>query len=48
VKKPNGTQSKLLDSSRIQSLGWSPEVKIDTGLMQTYEWYLNFKSGEVN
>jgi GDP-L-fucose synthase len=38
--KPNGIQSKLLDSNKIRDFGWSPKVNFDEGLLQTYKWYL--------
>tara|TARA_B100001287_G_C22631474_1_gene505394 strand:- start:270 stop:1184 length:915 start_codon:yes stop_codon:yes gene_type:complete len=38
--KPDGNPRKLLDSSLINSLGWYPEIKLDDGLKNTYEWYL--------
>ncbi len=37
---PDGNPRKLLDSSRINSLGWKPEINLDKGLEDTYEWYL--------
>ena len=39
--KPDGNPRKLLDSSTINKLGWSPEVDLDNGLRLTYKWYLN-------
>lgn len=30
--KPDGTMRKLLDVSRIKSLGWSPQISLDQGL----------------
>lgn len=39
--KPDGNPRKLLDSSTINKLGWSPEVNLDNGLRLTYRWYLN-------
>lgn len=39
-KKPDGMMKKLLDSSRIKSLGWSPKLNIDEGLKQTIDNYL--------
>jgi GDP-L-fucose synthase len=35
--KPNGTMRKLLDSSRIQTLGWKPKVQEKAGLCSAYE-----------
>jgi GDP-L-fucose synthase len=37
--KPNGTPRKLMDSSRISSLGWSPKVGLEEGLEKTYKWF---------
>ena len=37
--KPNGTPRKLLDSSRINSLGWTPMHSLQSGIRETYEWY---------
>lgn len=34
--KPDGTPRKLLDSSLIQSLGWSPQVPLEEGLRRAY------------
>ena len=42
--KPDGTPKKLLDVSRIKSLGWEPATSLAEGLRETYEWYL--KSSE--
>lgn len=35
--KPNGTMRKLLDSSRIQALGWKPKVQEKVGLHSAYQ-----------
>ncbi len=34
--KPDGTPRKLLDVSRLRSLGWSSRVGLEQGLVQTY------------
>jgi hypothetical protein len=36
---PDGTPRKLLDSSKIMSLGWSPSITLDIGLRSTINWY---------
>jgi GDP-L-fucose synthase len=38
--KPDGTPRKLMDSSRIRALGWSPKIPLRAGIEQTYRWYL--------
>ncbi len=40
LSKPDGTPRKLLDSSRMRSLGWKPEIDFKDGLKETYNWYL--------
>ena len=37
--KPDGMLRKLLDSSKINSLGWKPKISIEESLKKTYEWY---------
>jgi GDP-L-fucose synthase len=39
ASRPNGTMQKLLDSSKIRSLGWSAQISLDEGLKSTYEWF---------
>jgi len=39
--KPDGTLQKLLDISKMQSLGWSPRISLRDGIRQTYEWSLD-------
>ncbi len=38
--KPDGTPRKLLDVSRLQSLGWQAGIPLREGIEQTYRWYL--------
>lgn len=38
--KPDGTPRKLLSVERIQALGWRARQSLETGLRQTYEWYV--------
>jgi len=37
--KPDGTPRKLLDTSRLTSLGWKPKITLRTGIEQTYAWF---------
>lgn len=37
--KPDGAPRKLLDVSRLSSLGWSFETPLEEGLRKTYEWF---------
>lgn len=39
--KPDGTPRKLLDTSRLQGLGWKPSIELREGLESTYEWFLH-------
>jgi GDP-L-fucose synthase len=40
--KPDGTPRKLLDSSKINTLGWRSKIELKQGLEQTYEWFQKF------
>lgn len=39
ASKPDGTPQKLLDVSRIHSLGWQAEIGLEEGVRMTYDWY---------
>lgn len=38
--KPDGMPRKLLDTSRINALGWEPRIGLREGVVSTYAWYL--------
>ena len=40
ASKLDGTPRKLLDVSRLGSLGWRARIGLEDGLRQTYRWYL--------
>lgn len=42
---PNGTMQKLMDNSKIKSLGWEVEISLEKGIKETYEWLVeNYKN----
>jgi GDP-L-fucose synthase len=40
ASKPDGTPQKLLDITRLQTLGWKPRISLNDGIEQTYHWFL--------
>lgn len=40
TSKPDGTPRKLMDSDRLNSLGWNPQVDLKDGLKKAYEDFL--------
>jgi GDP-L-fucose synthase len=43
--KPDGTPRKLLDTTKINSLGWEPSISLRDGIESTYRWYLANEQG---
>jgi GDP-L-fucose synthase len=39
--KPDGMPRKLVDSQKINRMGWSSTIDLSTGLKLSYSWYLN-------
>ncbi len=39
-EKPDGTPRKLLDVSKLHSLGWKHKIALHEGIKETYNWYL--------
>jgi GDP-L-fucose synthase len=38
---PDGTPRKLMDISRLKSLGWQSSISLRSGLVETYTWFKN-------
>lgn len=47
ASKPDGTPRKLMDISKMHTLGWKHQVGLREGIQKTYDWFLanqgNFK-----
>ena len=41
ASKPDGTMRKLIDVSKLHSLGWTHKVEIEEGVQKLFEWYQN-------
>jgi len=39
--RPDGAPRKLIDVSRLSSMGWKYTTELEEGLKKTYEWYLS-------
>ena len=39
ASKPDGTMRKLIDVSKLHSLGWTHKVEIEEGVQKLFEWY---------
>jgi GDP-L-fucose synthase len=40
TSKPDGTPRKLMDVCRLKSQGWQASISLESGLQQTYQWFL--------
>lgn len=40
LSRPNGTPRKLMDETRLFSLGWKPRIELDEGIAGAYEDFL--------
>ncbi|MFI5750678.1 GDP-L-fucose synthase family protein [Streptomyces sp. NPDC051644] len=47
TSKPDGTPRKLLDVSRLTSLGFAPQIPLRDGIARTYAWWLERQTAQV-
>jgi GDP-L-fucose synthase len=40
LSKPDGTPRKLMDVSRLETMGWRARIGLEDGITETYHWYL--------
>lgn len=38
--KPDGTLRKLLGTTRLTALGWTPKIELRNGLQMAYDWFV--------
>ncbi|MQT32198.1 GDP-L-fucose synthase [Pseudomonas helleri] len=41
TSKPDGAPRKLMNVSRLKSLGWQASIGLEDGLKDAYDWYVN-------
>lgn len=39
LSKPDGTPRKLLDTSKLTDIGWTPSIPLEQGIAETYDWF---------
>lgn len=39
--KPDGAPRKLMNVSRLKSMGWEASIDLESGLSDAYKWYIN-------
>ena len=47
TSKPDGTPRKVLDVSRLTATGWRPKIDLDTGVRETYQWFLSQEASSI-
>ncbi len=40
---PDGTPRKLLSTTKLENLGWTPRIGLEAGIAQTYQWFLDHR-----
>ena len=45
TQRPDSTMNRLMDCSKIHSLGWEHKINLEQGIKMMYEWYKNQNGG---
>jgi GDP-L-fucose synthase len=48
TSKPDGTPRKVLNVSRLEATGWKPKIDLDTGVRETYQWFLDQQAARID
>ncbi|ECW7499511.1 GDP-L-fucose synthase, partial [Campylobacter coli] len=43
ITKPSSDMNRLMDCSKIHSLGWKHKIELEQGIKMMYKWYLENK-----
>ncbi len=46
ASKPDGALRKLLDTAKLDALGWKARTPFEKGIQRTYDWYLKEGAGK--
>ncbi|MGR9048631.1 GDP-L-fucose synthase [Halobacillus faecis] len=47
TSKPDGTPRKLVDVTKLNSLGWEAQTTLENGIKKSYEWYLKNEKAKI-
>ncbi len=47
TSKPDGTPRKLMDSSRLEAMGWQPKIRLEAGIADAYRSFLEMESRQA-
>lgn len=47
LSRPDGTPRKIMDSSRLNSLGWQSKTSIADGLEKMYQWFVQSQEAQI-
>ena len=45
LPRPDGTMRKLMSSDKLMAMGWRPQVDLERGVAETYQWFLENRAG---
>ena len=48
TSRPDGTPRKVLDVSKLETLGWKAQINLRDGIESTYTWFLEqYAAGQI-
>jgi GDP-L-fucose synthase len=47
TSKPDGTPRKVLDVTKLNELGWTAKIDLETGIRDTYKWFLDQQAANI-